>query len=71
MRCAENLEYDIKKLIVETLQLQVAPSEIADDDELFGGTLGFFSCNRRNIDTNKSGNVKDTANLRWSIFKKG
>lgn len=41
----ENTEiiFDIKKLIVERLKLQVDPDEIDDDDELFGGALGFDS----------------------------
>lgn len=37
------LELEIKQIIVDKLDLKVSPAEIADNDPLFGGSLGFDS----------------------------
>ncbi|MBD3289252.1 acyl carrier protein [candidate division KSB1 bacterium] len=39
----EEIISDIKKLIVERLNLQVDPDEINDNEELFGGAMGLDS----------------------------
>ena len=39
----ESTEYRIKRTIVRTLDLEVDPDEIGEDDLLFGGDLGLHS----------------------------
>ncbi len=39
----ESLKYQIKKLIVDTLSLEVAPEEIPEDETLFGGGMDIDS----------------------------
>lgn len=39
----EGTEYRIKRTIVRTLNLDIEPDEIGDDDLLFGGDLGLHS----------------------------
>ena len=39
----ENLTQDVKQLIITSLKLDKQPSDIGDDEQLFGGGLGLDS----------------------------
>lgn len=39
----ETIEYEVKQVIVETLNLGIAPEEIGTEDQLFGGGVGLNS----------------------------